>query len=489
MDVNKEFDNFRSSMKNFNINIASEFLNSASFNIKYAGEIIDVLGKGLTEENFKSRPDYFNFCEKQLLKMANNEEYQEVIFDFLDIIEMDDCKLSSSVLVAVTVLENTESPNRTSLEYLLISTFNNLNEMNVANLQEILLNIVQLLIKLKKHFQLEQSILHYFARIAFLVLRANIDPIEYLNLLSNIIYDPFYLLEYEFDEKEEELYMASFFYLYFKTGIQWGPKIYNQFYVLEKCCNLAMSVFDNNNFGKSFAKLILTKFKNNEIPLHSLNKYHESFLLEAAHSSVYNEHLNVRKESIESLMIFLDKLSIDAQYVVLKSAFSKPLESCIKDQLIIKLKDLIILKLKSNQVLGYFQGTRLLELIQLCCNIPDTPGCNIENIKEHILSAISLIYFLSINNNEKLNLGEEFSNKTKQFVNKIQNTIDNAREQHNFEQKVLDDKIVIESKIEVNNLDYSKLSKDEKRNILSRIYTTITLVQLNLDMLKSIIID
>ncbi|XP_025204957.1 uncharacterized protein LOC112601509 isoform X2 [Melanaphis sacchari] len=363
--------------------------------------------------------------------------------------------------------------------------------MDVTNLREILLSIIRLLIKLKKHFQLEQSLLHYFARIAFLVLRANIDPIEYLNLLSSIIYDPFYLLEFEFDEKEQELHMASFFYLYFKTGIQWGPKIYNQFYVLEKCCNLAMSVYDNNNFGKSFAKLILSKFKNNEIPLHSLNKYHESFLLEAAHSSVYNEHLNIRKESIESLMIFLDKLSTDAQYVVLKYAFLKPLESSIKDQLIIKMKNLIILKLKSNQALRYFQGITLLELIQLCCNIPEKPGCYIENNKEHILGAISLMYFLSINNNEKLNLGEEFLNQTKQFVNKIQNTIHHAREQHNFEQKVLDGEIVTEKNniMQVNNLNFSDLSKNEKRDILSRIYTTITLVQSNLNLLKSIIKD
>jgi len=489
MDAITEYDIFLSSMENFNINVASKLLSKTSFNLN-AGDVIEQLGKGLTEDNFIKRPDYFNFCEEQLFKMANNEEYQELIFDFLDIIEMHDSKLSSSVLIAVTVLENTENPNLTSLEYLMISTSNILNEMDITNLKENLLNIVQLLLKLKKHFQREQSILYYFTRFAFLVLRANIDPIEYLNLLSNIIYDPFHLLEIEFDEKKEELCMASFFYLYFKTGMQWGPKIYNQFYIFYKCCNLAMSVFNDNNFGKSFTELILTKFKNNEIPLHLLNEHHEYFILEAAHSSMFTEDYDVRKISLELLMIFLDKLSTDAQYVVLKHAFLKPLESAIKDQLIVKMKNLIILKLKSNHVLGCFQGIRLLELVQLCCNIPDKPGFCIENSVEQILGAISLLFFLSINKNEKLNMGKEFSNHTKQFVNKIQNTINQALEQHTLEQKVLDGKIVVEeTDILVNDLDYSQLTKTEKRDILAQIYNNITLVQARLDMLKNCIKD
>lgn len=492
MDVNKEFDDFLSSMKNFNINVASEFLSSINYDIKHAGDIIEQLGKGLTNEHFKSRPEYFKFCEEQLLKLANNEEYQELIFDFLDIIDMDDCKLSSSVLIVVTVLENTDNPNQASLEYLLMGTFNRLFEMDNTNLKDILPSIIQLLIKLKKHFILQQSILYYFARVAYLVLNANIEPVEYLNLLSNIIYDPFYLLEYEFDELEEKkelLYIASFFYLYYTTGMQWGPKIYNRFYILDKCCNLAMSVYEDNNFGKSFAKLILTKFKNNEIPLHSLNKCHENFLLEAAHCSMYNEILKVRKESIDSLMIFFDKLCNDAQYVVLKYAFSKPLESCIKDQFIVKMKNLIMLNLNSNHDLGYFQGIRLLEIIQLCCNISVKPGFDLPNNKEHILGAISLLYFLSGNDIEKLNMGEEFSNITKQFVDIIQNAIDYSHEQHNLELKKLNDngsRVKSEAEIIEDNF-ISKLSNNEKRDILSLMNTTIILVQTNLDMLKSII--
>lgn len=494
MEINKEFDDFLSSMKNFNKNVALKFLSDTSFNIKYAEELLDLLGKGLTNENFKSRPNYFNFCEEQLLKLANNKEYQELIFDFLNIIEMDDCKLSSSVLIAVTVLENTENPNQTSLEYLLISTFNSLNEMDITNLKEILLNIIQLLMKLNKHFQLQQSMLHYFTNVAFLVLHANIEPNEYLKLLSNIIYDPFYLLEYEFDddEKQEVLYMASFYYLYFKTGMQWGPKIYNRFYVLEKCCNLAMSVYDNDSIGKPFAKLILTKFKNNEIPLHTLNSYHGSFLLEAAHSSMYNEDLSIRKESIESLTVFLDKLSTDAQYVVLKYAFLKPLESCIKAHLIIKMKDLIILKLKSNHVLGCFQGKRLLEIVQLCCNFLDsTGGCSVVEKKEQIMAVLSLLYFLTVFYNKKLlNIGKEFPNYTKQLVNTIQDAIDYAHEQHNFELKNIHDKDAkVEAKIKINNFNAPRLSVNEKRDMLSKVNTTIKLVQSNLDLLKRIIKD
>lgn len=497
MDVNKEFDDFLSSMENFNINVASEFLSNFSYDTDLAEDIIESLGKGLTNEYFKSRPDYFNFCEEQLLKLANNEEYQELIFDFLDIIEMDDCKLSSCVLIVVTVLENTENPNRASLEYLLIGTFDRLFEMDVTNLKEILPTILQLLIKLKKHFLLQQSILFYFARVAFLVLNTNIEPIEYLNLLSNIIYDPFYLLEYEFDEieeKEEVLYIASFFYLYFKTGMQWGPKIYNQFYVLDKCCNLAMIVYEDNNFGKAFAKLILTKFKNNEIPLHSLNTHHEFFLSEATHSSMYNENLNIRKESMESLMVFIDKLCTDAQYVVFKHVFTKPFDSCIKEQFIVKMKNLIFLKLYSDQDLGCFQGIRLLNIIKLCCNISFKRGFYLQNNKEHILGAISLLYLLTVHDIEKLNMGEEFSNVTKQFVDVVQNVIDNSHEEHRIELKNLDSNVcpvkVAEVIIEdnLNSNPNAKLSNEEKRDLLSQMNTNISLVQANLDLLKSSVV-
>jgi len=497
MDVNKEFDDFLSSMENFNINVASEFLSNFSYDTDLAEDIIESLGKGLTNEYFKSRPDYFNFCEEQLLKLANNEEYQELIFDFLDIIEMDDCKLSSCVLIVVTVLENTENPNRASLEYLLIGTFDRLFEMDVTNLKEILPTILQLLIKLKKHFLLQQSILFYFARVAFLVLNTNIEPIEYLNLLSNIIYDPFYLLEYEFDEieeKEEVLYIASFFYLYFKTGMQWGPKIYNQFYVLDKCCNLAMIVYEDNNFGKAFAKLILTKFKNNEIPLHSLNTHHEFFLSEATHSSMYNENLNIRKESMESLMVFIDKLCTDAQYVVFKHVFTKPFDSCIKEQFIVKMKNLIFLKLYSDQDLGCFQGIRLLNIIKLCCNISFKRGFYLQNNKEHILGAISLLYLLTVHDIEKLNMGEEFSNVTKQFVDVVQNVIDNSHEEHKIELKNLDSNVcpvkVAEVIIEdnLNSNPNAKLSNEEKRDLLSQMNTNISLVQANLDLLKSSVV-
>jgi len=494
MDANKEFDDFLSSMENFNINVASEYLSNISYDTKYAEDVIELLGKGLTNEYFKSKPDYFKFCEEQLLKLANNEEYHELIFSFLDIIEMDDSKLSSSVLIVVTVLENTENPNRASLEYLLIGTFNRLFEMDVTNLKEILPTIMQLLIKLKKHFLLQQSVLFYFARVAFLVLNTNIESIEYLNLLSNIIYDPFYLLEYEFDEKEEKeevLYIASFFYLYFKTGIQWGPKIYNQFYVLDKCCNLAMAVYEDNNFGKAFAKLILTKFKKNEIPLHSLNTLHEHFLLEATHSSMYNENMDIRKESIESLMVFIDKLCTDAQYVVFKHVFTKPFDSCIKEQFIVKMKNLIIFNLKSDRDLGCFQGIRLLNIIKLCCNISVKRGFYLQNNKEHIMGVISLLYLFTVHDIEKLNMGEEFSNVTKQFVDAVQNVIDYSHEEHKIELKNLDDnvckvkgpEVIIEDNLNLN----PKLTNEEKRNLLSQMNTNISLVQANLNMLKSFI--
>jgi len=204
---------------------------------------------------------------------------------------------------------------------------------------------------------------------------------------------------------------------------------------------------------------------------------------------MYNELMEVRKESIESLMIFVDKLCNDAQYVVLKYAFSKLLDSCIIEQFIVKMKNLIMLNLKSNHDLGCFQGIRLLEIIQLCSNISVKPGFNLPDNKEYVLSAISLFYFLSKNGIDKLNMGEEFSNVTKQFVDIVQNAIDYSHEQQNLELKILDDNDFREkSEGEIiQGSSIPKLSKNEKQSLLSHMNTTIILVQTNLDMLKSII--
>lgn len=483
MDYKKEFDDLQSCMKNFNINVASELLSDSDFITNNGGNIIHLLGKELTEDNFKSRPDYFNFCEEHLLKMAKTEACQELIFDFLELIDIDVCKLSSSVLIAVTVLENIETPNRACLEYLLVGTFNSLNEMDEIKLKDIFLSILKLLIRLNKHFQHEHAILYYFARVAFLVLRANIEPIDYLNILSTVFNDPFCLLEYEFEVMEEKMYVASFFYLYYKTGMLWGPKIYNQFYVLDKCFNLALSAFENNNFGKAFAKLILTKYKDNEIPLYLLNKSHEEFLLEAAQSSVYNEQLNVRTESIETLMIYFNKLCSNAQYIVFKYTFSKKLESCIKAELIIKMKQLLFSKIQLNQDLGYFQGSHLLELVLLCCNIPDGPKCHVVENKEHILAAITLVYVFYAYKGNELNMGETFSTYVKQFVKTVQDAIDFTKEQYKLESVKLDDK----NNAEENTYGYPKLSETEKRNILSQYNTTTILIESNLDLLKGVI--
>lgn len=488
MGTKREFDDFQSSLKNFNTIIASKLLSDKEFVTNHISEIIPLLGKELSNYNLKNRPDYFNFCEGELLKMAQSKDYQEIIFDFLELIDMYECKLSSSVLVAVTILENIESPNRACLEYLLISTFNRLKEMNIKNLKAILLNIIKHLKKLNKYFYHENSILYYFARVAFLVFHANIDSIEYsmyTNILSDIIYDPFLLLEHEFEEMEENVYLASFFYLYFQTGMTWGPKIYNQFYILEKCSNLAFTVFENNKFGKSFAKLILTKYKNNEIPLYLLNKYHESFIEEAAYSCMYNDQLSIRKESIESLMVYMDKLCTDAQYIVLKKSFSKPLDSCVKAQLMIKMKDMLVSKIRSNQNLGYFQGVRLLDLVRLCINIDDGSKCQVVKNKEYILAVITLVYVLYAYNDERLNMGNIFLNDLKQFVKTVQEAIDYTNEQYKLENKKLDDKIIDEE----NALNLPKLSENEKRNMLAHFNTSTKLVQSSLDMLKNKIKD
>lgn len=484
MDYKKEFDELQTSMENFDVNLASKLLLNADFVTNNAGEIISLLGKHLTEDNFKNRPDYFNFCEAQLFKISQTEAYQEVVFYVLDLIGMDNCMLSSSVFAAVTLLENQESVNRVCLEYLLTYTFDSLIEMDETNLKNILPKILNLLIRINKHFQQEQSILYYFARVSFLVLQVKIDPVEYVNILSSIINDPFYLLELEFEEIEEKIYLASFFYLYFKTGMIWGPKIYNQFYVLKKCFNLALSVFENNSFGKSFAKLILAKFKDNEIPLHLLNKIHEEFILEAAQSSMYNEQLTLRKESFEALIIYMNKLCSDAQYIVFKYTFSKLIDSCIKAELIIRMKELILLKIKSNQNLGFFQGVRLLEMIQICFNIPKGPKCNVVENKEYVLAVISVLYVLYSYHEKVLNMGDAFISDVKKFVSTVQSAIDYTNKQYLLESKKLENKYYKDDD-KIENLP--KLPENEQKNLLSQCNTTTRLVQLNLDMFKELI--
>lgn len=485
MDYEKELDDLQTCLENFNTNVASELLSDTHFVTYHAGDIIPILGNGLTESNFNSRPDYFNFCEEQLLKMAQNEAHQENAFEFLELIEVEDCKLSSSVLIAVTVLENTENPNSVCLEYLLKYTFNNLNEIDDTRLKDILPIIIKHLMKLNKHFQNERPLLYYFARVAFLVLRAKIEPTEYIKILSDIINDPFYLLEQELEGIEENLYLASFYYLYFKTEMLWGPKIYNQFYILEKCSHLALSVVEDNNFGKSFTKLILSKYKDNEIPLYFLNKCHEEFFVEAAHSALFNDDLKVRKDSIELLMIYMDKLCCDAQYIVLKHIFLKPLDSCIKEQMIVKMKNLILSKLKLNQDLGYFQGVRLLELIELCCNIPDGPKCQVVKNKEHILSAITLLYLFYKSVDKRLNLDKGFSNFVKQFTKDVQSAIDYTNEQYEIESKRLDNKDFKDDKTE-KIMNLPKFSKSEKREMLSQYNVTTTLIQSHLNLFDTI---
>lgn len=485
MDYQKELDDLQICLENFNRNVASKLLSDTHFITNHVGDIIPLLGSGLTESNFNLRPDYFHFCEEQLLKIAQNEAHQEKTFDFLELIDMENCKLSSSVLIAVTVLEYTKSPNRVCLEYLLISTFNNLNQIDDTRLKEVLPIILKYLMKLNEHFQNERSLLHYFARVAFLVLRAKIDPTEYIKILSNIVKDPFYLLEHEFEEIEENLYLASFYYLYFKTNILWGPKIYNQFYVLEKCSHLALTVVEDNNFGKSFTKLILTKYKDNEIPLYFLDKYHENFFMEASHSALFNDDLNVRKESIELLMMYMDKLCTDAQYIVLKHIFLKPLDSCIKEQMIVKMKNLILSKLKLNQDLGFFQGVRLLELVKLCCSLPDGLKCQVVQNKEHILASITLVYFLHKFIDKKLNLDKDFSNFVEQFIENVQNAIDYTNEQYELESKKLENKDTKEDKIE-KILNLPKFSENEKREMLSQYNVTTKLIQSHLNLFNTV---
>lgn len=484
MDYDKEFNDLQTCMKNFNINVASTLLSNEDFILYNAAKIIQLLGMELTEDNFRSRPYYFSFCEEVLLKMAQTEASRdcELIFEFLELIDMNCCKLSSSVLAVVTILENTESPNLVYLEYLLYSTFNHLNQMDDINLKDILLITINHLKKLNRHFQNNPSILYYFTRVAFLVLRANIDPIEYINILSNIIYDPFSLLEHDFEQNEDKLYLVSFLSLYFKAEILWGPKIYNRIYILEKCSDLALSVY-TNKIGKSFAKLIFTKYKDNEIPLRLLNKLHEEFVVKASYNSMFNENLIDRKESLSILMIYINKLCSDAQYIFFKHTFSSCIDSCIKAELIIKLNHLIFSKIRLNQDLGYFQGIQLLELVRLCCNIPLKENFDILRNKEYVLSAMSLVYVLYAYNGNELKMGQEFSNETIKFVEAVQGAIDCTTQAIELESA----KLVNMNTKEKIDLNIPKLSENEERDFIAQCTTTIKLMQSNLDLIKKII--
>lgn len=488
MDTKKEFDDLQSCLKNFNTIIASHLLSDKKFVTNNVSEIILLLGKELSNQNLNCRPDYYNFCEEQLLIIARSKDSEDIIFDFLELIDINECRLSSSVLVLVTVLEKIENPNRAVLEYLLDNMFKRLMKMNIKYLKPILLNIIQNLKKLNKHFHREISILYYFARVAFLVFRAKIDSNEYIlytNLLSDIIYNPFLLLEYEFEELEEYAYLASFFYLYFQTGMTWGPKIYNKFYILEKCSNLAFGAFSNDVFGKPLTKLVLTKYKSNEIPLYLLNNSHANLIEEAAYGCMYNKEISARKDSIESLMMYMDKLCTDAQYIVLKNSFSKPLDSCVKAQLIIKMKDLLVAKIRSNQNLGYFKEVRLLDMVRLCSNIDDGFRCHIIKNKEHVLAVITLVCVLYAYNDERLNMGELFINYLKEFVKTVQDAIDFTNEQYKLENEKLENKILDIKDDEENILNLPPQTEDEKRTLLALFNTSTTLVQSSLDMLKT----
>lgn len=485
MDYNKEFNDFQTCMKNYNINVASTLLANDKFISYNAAKIIQLLGTELTEDNFRNRPNYFNFCEEVLLKMARTEAIRdyEMIYEFLELIDMNNCKLSSSVLAAVTILENMECPRLVHLEYLLYSTFNHLNEMDEENLKDILLITINYLNKLNRHFQKHPSILYYFTRVAFLVLRANIDPIEYLNILSNIIYDPFCLLEHDFELNEDKLNLVSFLLLYFKTGILWGPKIYNRLYILEKCSYLALSVYTNTEIGKSFAYLIFTKYKDNEIPLHLLNELHKDFFINASNNSIYNDNMNERKKSITTLMIYINKLCTDAQYIFFKNIFSYSIESCIKAELIIKMNHIIFLKIKLNQDLGYFQGVRLLELVKLCCTMPNGQKFDVLKHKEYVLSATSLMYVLYAHNGKELQMGQAFLDETIKFVETIQGAIDNTNAMIELEST----KIVCKDNEKKTKQNISKLSENEERDLISQCSTSMILAQSNLNLIKNII--
>lgn len=75
MDYNKEFDELQSCMKNFDIKIASKLFCNKDLIKTKAEEIISLLGLELTEDNFQNNRNYFNFCEEQLLKIAQTGDY------------------------------------------------------------------------------------------------------------------------------------------------------------------------------------------------------------------------------------------------------------------------------------------------------------------------------------------------------------------------------------------------------------------------------
>ncbi|XP_050429207.1 uncharacterized protein LOC126838650 isoform X2 [Adelges cooleyi] len=495
MDYSKEFDDLQTYLKNDELARAKTLLDqNTNFTKYHADGIIHLLSKELTETNYIEKRKLFNFCEVHLHSMAENIDLQENVFDFIELIDLRDCKLSSTVSIAITVLNTMENPNLVCLEYLLSSTFNHLNEMDSIRLENNLLHVISMLTKLEKHINNQLSALFYFVKMSYLFLRTNIDPITFLDTTRNLLSDPFYLLEYEFEQTEERILenkcMASFFYLYLKNGILWNPKVYSRFYILEKLSNLAMSVFEDDRFGKSFTKLILTKYKENEIPLHSLNKHHEEFFMEAAHTSLYNLTLDVRKDSFESLMLFIDKLCSEAQYIVFRRVFTKLIDSGLKAELVIKMKQLLFSKIKNQEDSQYFKGKRLLEMVQLCCNIPYGPECDVINNKEHVLAAITLAYVLYGYNGDGLCMDKPFLNYLDVFVSVVQNAIDYSAVQYKLESIKLNNpgnckEDTISVQVQNENLPIPSLN--EKRKMLSQYNTTIKLIQSNLDLLKGII--
>jgi len=482
MDYSQQFDSLESCVKNFNLDLASELLSNRNFIINESSKILELLGNELTEDNLKTRPDIFKFWEEELLKMARTEDFQSIIYEFMDLINFSSCMLSSSVLVAITVLKKTESPDRVCLEYLLMATFDRLIKMSNKEVKDILLTILNLLSEIKEKFQKFHSVLYYFARIAFLILRVDMDTAEYLDIFSKVIFDPFCLLEQEFNEIEEKTYQASFFYLYFKTECTWGPKIYNEFYILQKCFDLTLSIFQSKDFAKPFAKLILSKFGDNEIPLYLLNKSHRDFVNEAAYCLLYKDDLASRKESMEILMLYVDKLCIDGQYVVIKYIF-ETLDYRIKAEFIIKMKDIVCLMIKSNQNLGYFQGIRLLDLIKICCNISDGSKCDIINNKELILAIVTVLYILYMYNDTALNMGKAFVDEANQFVKTVQNAIDFTKQKYVEEYRKLNNKS--DKIINISNIpNIPKLTEKEKIDLLSQFNTALSVVQVHLDLLR-----
>jgi len=481
MDYNKQFDELQECMKNFNINVASESLCDEDFIMVKCSDIIELFGNELTIDNFKNRPEYFNFLNEHLLKMAQSKDCKSMIFDFIDLINFKNCKMTSAVLIAVTAIESTkESPDRMCLKHFLTSISDNLIKMNDNDLKNILPIILKHLLKLKNQLRKFQSILYYFARISLFVLRVNFDPIEFIDICSNIIYDPYLLLEIEFDNTEDIEYLASFYYLYFKTEKKWGPKIYNPSYIFEKCLDLALLVFKNDSFGKPFTKLILSKFEDDTIQLHLLKEHHRTFVNEAAFSSMYDEEFNVRKESIETLTMYMDKLCVDPQYVVFRHMFRK-LDYSIKAELIIKMKDLIYLKITSKQNLGSFQGIRLLALVRICCDIPDGSQCDVVHNKEYVLAVITVIYVLYKYHDTVLNMGKPYVDEAKQFVQTVQSAIDYVKEQYHEEAMQLNNGNYNQ---EENLPEHLQMTVSEKKHLLTHSNNAITAVQMHLNLLK-----